>query len=82
MAVCARSQGAFHGRYKEEGYAMADHWDTNFPANLFGVTDPAFHEAQQGRSNLEDDTNQSAFPAFARACFLCEDTPSGQSHTF
>ncbi|CAL8466281.1 g5817 [Coccomyxa elongata] len=74
--------GAFHGRYKDEEYAMADHWDTNFPANLFGVTDPSFQAAQQGRSNLEDDTNQSAFPAFARACFLCDQTPSGQSHTF
>lgn len=80
--MCACAQGAFHGRYNDKGYAMADHWDTNFPANLFGVTDPAFQAAQQGRSNLEDDTYQSAFPAFARACFLCNQTPSGQSHTF
>ena len=78
----ARAQGAFHGKYKDEEYAMASHWDTNFRANLFGVRDPGLREAQQRRSNLEDDTNPSAFPGFARACFLCEETPSGQSHSF
>ncbi|EIE18014.1 hypothetical protein COCSUDRAFT_45691 [Coccomyxa subellipsoidea C-169] len=72
--------GAFHGRYKEEEYEMADHWDTTFRANLFGVQNPFSQTQQQGRSNLEIDAPQGAFPAFARACFLCAATPSG--HTF
>ncbi|KAK9902757.1 hypothetical protein WJX75_005073 [Coccomyxa subellipsoidea] len=69
---------AFHGKYKQEEYEMKDMWDTSFPVNLFGVNSPEIQE----RSSLEDDTTQTAFPVFARACFLCDQTPSGQSHTF
>jgi hypothetical protein len=61
---------------------MADHWDTDFKANLFGVQNPVFQTQQQGRSNLEIDAPRAAFPAFARSCFLCEATPSGQGYTF
>ncbi len=71
-------QDAFHGKFKQEEYEMKDFWDTNFPANLFGINSPEIKE----RSSLEDDTNQAVFPVFARACFLCDQTPSGQSHTF
>ncbi|CAL8466272.1 g5808 [Coccomyxa elongata] len=69
---------SFHGKFQQEEYEMKDYWDTNFPANLFGVNSPEIKE----RSSLEDDTTEAAFPAFAHACFLCNETPSGQSHTF
>ncbi|BDA51370.1 hypothetical protein COCOBI_18-2470 [Coccomyxa sp. Obi] len=69
---------SFHGKFQQEEYEMKDYWDTDFPVNLFGVNSPEIRE----RSSLEDDIPQAAFPAFARACFLCNETPSGQSHTF
>lgn len=73
------SQEAFHGKFEQAAYEMADYWDTKFPANLYGVQSPDIKE----RSSLEIDMpNQEMFPAFARMCFLCAKTPSGQSHTF
>ena len=72
-------QDSFHGNYDQKDYEMADFWDTNFKANLFGAQPPAIKD----RSSLETDTPiEAAFPAFARACFLCAATPSGQGHTF
>ncbi len=65
MVLCA--QDSFHGKFAQEDYEMKDHWDTNFPVNLFGVNSAEIKE----RSSLEDDTTEAAFPAFARACFLC-----------
>jgi hypothetical protein len=64
-------QEQFHGRFKDSDYMMANHWDTDFPASLFGRTDPLQTRAQ-ARSALEDDAPQrSAFPAFAHACSQC-----------
>ena len=57
---------------------MEGFWDTNFPANLFGQNAAAVKE----RSSLELDSPDTVFPAFARGCFQCEATPSGQDHTF
>lgn len=71
-------QDAFHGKFKQEEYEMKSFWDTDFPANLFGVNSPEIQE----RSSLEDDTTEAAFPVFAHACYLCEATPSGQGYTF
>ena len=70
-----RLQDAFHGKYSISDYEMKDFYATDFPANLFGQEKAQLRE----RSSLESET---VFPAFARACFLCDATPSGQSHTF
>ena len=72
-------QDAFHGIYDQGDYEMADFWDTNFKANLFGAQPPAIKD----RSSLETDMPiEAPFPAFARACFLCAATPSGQGHAY
>ena len=71
-------QGSFHGHFNEKDYEMKDFWDTKFPANLFGENAAAVKE----RSSLEQDTQSAVFPVFARGCFRCEATPSGQDHTF
>ena len=71
-------QGSFHGHFDEKNYEMKDHWDTKFPANLFGENPTAVKE----RSSLEDDSQNAVFPVFARGCFQCDATPSGQDHTF
>ena len=72
-------QDAFHGNFDQLDYEMADFWDTNFKANLFGA--PTIKD----RSSLEIDMDmptEAAFPAFARACSMCAATPSGQGHTY
>jgi hypothetical protein len=79
MGTVLRAQQAFHGKFEEHEYEMKDFWDTDFPVNLYGVQAPEVKE----RSSLEVDVpDQAAFPAFARGCYLCDATPSGQSHTF
>ena len=76
--LCAGLQGSFHGNFNETDYEMKDHWDTAFPANLFGQNAAAIKE----RSSLELDAPDALFPVFARACYQCHLTPSGQDHTF
>ncbi len=72
-------QDAFHGNFDQQDYEMADFWDTNFKANLFGAQTSMIKD----RSSLEIHMPiEAAFPAFARACFLCAATPSGQGHTY
>lgn len=73
-------QGSFHGHFEEKDYEMAGFWDTKFPANLFGENPAAIKE----RSSLEveDASSNAVFPVFARGCFHCEATPSGQDHTY
>ena len=71
-------QDQFHGHFNEKDYEMDGYWDTKFPANLFGQNPAAVKE----RSSLELDTQNAVFPVFARGCFQCEATPSGQDHTF